>query len=369
MPGRFTIWDVARAVGESPVARLATIGLWSLDPFGANFADIEPARRYHRTGHDAASPAPRALKVMTWNIKFGGGRIDFFYDGHGERVLMESHEVYNHLAGLAEKIREVDPDVLFLQEADIDSTRSARIDQVAWLLDHTDLAHGAYASQWRSSYIPSRNLGRVNAGIAILSKYPLERAQRIAMPLIEEHDGFTQYFFLRRCALRARISTEAGPLWVINAHTSAFTIGDSKRAQLLMLSQLMGEHHAAGEAVVCGGDWNVLPPGSPELRMFPDVKLHDDVFLAADYTGQSEWLLPFYKNYEPAISLSEYLDEPGAHTTHSVTQEVFWTRKLDYLFSNRPWRAGESVTHQDERSGIATMPLSDHAPVSGVISL
>jgi endonuclease/exonuclease/phosphatase family metal-dependent hydrolase len=43
----------------------------------------------------------------------------------------------------------------------------------------------------------------------------------------------------------------------------------------------------------------------------------------------------------------------------------FWNRKLDYLFTNGRFRVDSAVTHQDTASGgLATMPLSDHAPIS-----
>jgi hypothetical protein len=35
-----------------------------------------------------AEPAPAALKVMAWNIKYGAGRIDFWFDMWGDRVQM-----------------------------------------------------------------------------------------------------------------------------------------------------------------------------------------------------------------------------------------------------------------------------------------
>ncbi|MFB6263291.1 MAG: endonuclease/exonuclease/phosphatase family protein, partial [Bradymonadaceae bacterium] len=122
----------------------------------------------------------------TWNIKFAGDRIRFFYQCDGERVHMQRREVVDHLEGIARKIRQTDPDVLFLQEVDVDSKRSAYVDQVDWLLRHTDLSHAVYASQWNVPYVPKKWLGPVDSGNAILTKWPLDRARRIALPLIAE---------------------------------------------------------------------------------------------------------------------------------------------------------------------------------------
>jgi hypothetical protein len=59
-----------------------------------------------------ADPAPRTLKVMAWNIKFGAARIDFWFDLWGDRVQMTRSEVVTNVAALCRLIREVDPDVL-----------------------------------------------------------------------------------------------------------------------------------------------------------------------------------------------------------------------------------------------------------------
>ena len=77
----------------------------------------EPAERYASPG---ATPAPPqdTLTIMTWNIKFGGGRIDFFFDCYGDRVVMTEQEVIQNLAGLLRKIRQVKPDILLIQELD-----------------------------------------------------------------------------------------------------------------------------------------------------------------------------------------------------------------------------------------------------------
>ena len=143
------------------LANLLVLPLVACDPFDTSFEPVEDAKLYAATDKTAAPDQVDELKVMTWNVKFGGGRIDFFFDCHGDRVILEKDEVITHLEGLAKKIRQVDPDVLLLQEVDIDSKRTAYVDQVQWLLDHTELNHGAYASQWRASYIPRHGLGKV----------------------------------------------------------------------------------------------------------------------------------------------------------------------------------------------------------------
>src|SRR5262245_41745432 len=153
------------------------------DPFHTGFDDLERARYYQARGQRPAPEQAERLRVMNYNVKFGGGRIDFFFDCHGDRVLMRESEVIANLEALAVKIDQVDPDVLVVQEVDVNSKRAAFVDQMQWLLDHTDLDYGVYASQWKADYVPSDGIGAVDSGNGILSKYPLSGAVRIALAL------------------------------------------------------------------------------------------------------------------------------------------------------------------------------------------
>src|SRR5262245_42311991 len=104
--------DAAEARNDSRSSVLASSFLLlvtsACDPFGTGFDDVQGAQTY--TAHDikpatlteSASGRPR-LRIMNYNVKFGGGRIDFFFDCHGDRVLMKKSEVIRNLEGLARK--------------------------------------------------------------------------------------------------------------------------------------------------------------------------------------------------------------------------------------------------------------------------
>ena len=367
----FSIEALARRLGSSRAVELAALPLWTLDPMGANFDDVEPARSFVASRPVSGPARPERLRVMTWNIKYGGGRVDFFYDGHGDRVLMSAPEVRSHLQGLAAKIREVDPDVLMLQEVDVRSRRAAFLDQMRWLLEHTDLSWGVYASQWRVRHVPSRGLGQVDAGVGILARYPLRQAERISLPLLTHQDPFTQYFFLRRCLLRARLEVPGfASVWFVNTHQSAFVSGVERARQLRALRRVVDGLDEAGERVVFGGDFNMLPPGSARVSGFEDeAPANEEIFLATDYAGGAEALAPLYERYRAAVPRQDFARDNAAHFTYSAREDVFWNRKLDYLFTNGRWSQGGVITHQGPGESVATMPLSDHAPLSAELAL
>jgi endonuclease/exonuclease/phosphatase family metal-dependent hydrolase len=340
------------------------------DPFGTGFEDVEPATLREENGAEPA-PAPEgSIRVLDWNVKFGGGRIDFFFDCWGDRVLMERDEVIGNLEGIAAKIREVDPDVVFLQEVDVNAKRSAFVDQVAWLLEHTDLRYGAYASQWRADFVPSDGIGPVDSGNAILSRWPIEEATRIALPLRTDQSGLTQYFYLRRNVLRARVRIpDASDLWLVNVHTDAYGEDGTKRLHIDRFADELDALDDAGELVVGGGDLNTLPPGTEQLFDFPDSVCEDEEFIADDYRPEVGWLDALYGRYAPFVSTADYAADNAAYYSHTVDGRGFWNRQLDYLFTNAAWAPGSGVVHQDARTGMETMPLSDHAPISAELAL
>lgn len=325
-------------------------------------------------------PPTGRLKVMTWNIKFAGGRIDFWFDLWGDRVQMTTAEVSTHLEQVAALIREVDPDILLVQEIEVNSRRSAYADMVRVLLEKTSLNHAAYFSTWKSRYVPTQGLGRIDMGNAIFAKHPIVEAERIALADRMDQDPATSAFYLHRALGRVLLDVGARPVAAYVVHTEAYDTDGTKSKQLRQIqSELAKEQHA----FVIGGDFNAIPPGSLHVVAFNDE--HPD-------SQRTEFAQPpydlgdmgrFYQSYLPAITLERYgttLDAQKVHFTHSVIgpdktgvlgQPGFWNRKLDYLFLKPPsqWAEGSTDTLQTMgRQGITAEPvsLSDHCPIVGV---
>ncbi len=344
--------------------------LAACDPLHTGFSDLEPAVYYQRE-KSTVQPFRSTLTVMTWNLKFAGGRIDFFFDCHGNQVLMSHAEVLQHLEGLAAKIRQVDPDLLFLQEADVSSKRSAYVDTVRWLLEHTSLQYGVYASQWKADFVPSDGLGKVDSGNAILSRWPLAEATRHALPLIEEQSELTSYFYLKRNILAATLTLPDGrPLRLANTHAEAYAKDGTKQRQLERFKALLDTYTEDGELFVAGGDLNTLPPGAKKTKDFPD-SVCTGTYEADDFSAEGAYLSDFFTDFEAAIPLTAYLADEKSFFTHSTSGEEFWNRTLDYLFAPAgTFVEGSGLVHQDEAHGEwATMPLSDHAPLSVEVRL
>ncbi len=349
---------------------LLSVILFSCDIFNTKFEDYEDAIMYEAAVYIAPPENPETLKIMTWNIKFGGARIDFFFDGWGDEVLMDENVVIDNMHQITDYIQFVNPDIVLLQEVDIDSKRSAYVDQVQFILDNTDINYGAYASQWKADFVPSDGIGRMNSGNAILSKWQITSAERIALPLIGEQDTLTQYFYLRRNILKTIIEIENMELPVLNTHTAAYSKDGTKKEQIDIFKAELDAIDTESIRFVAGGDLNAIPPGSLNYLgdLFPDRP--DDLldnFEVEDYDVTE--LQELYDDYSPALPLEDYLTEEEAgvyvspfytHSIKIIPDSIDWNRKLDFLFTNHitGWIANSDSTHQDTRE------FSDHCPVT-----
>ncbi len=345
----------------------------SCDPFHVKIDDTKHEITHYTSGLLSTDNAVLndELLVMNWNIRFGGGRIPFYWDCYGDRTLMVEDEVYLHLEAIAAKINDVNPDVLMIQEIDINSKRSVYVDQVQWILDNTSFNYAVYAPNWKADFVPSDGHGRMNTGVAIFSKWTLENARRVALPLIEEQAATTRYFYLRRNFLECTISPDGGsPIAFLNIHASAWAQDDTKQKQMEVFKAAMDSVDASGSIFCAGGDFNIVPPGSEVLTDFEDALDCDSDFPPDDFTDQVQWMEPFYTSFEAAIPLDSYLLDNSKYYSYTADENGFWTRKLDHLFTNGSFVEGSGSVHQNSANGgMETMSLSDHAPMVVKIKL
>ena len=345
-----------------------TLPLAGCDLFHTGFEEIEDAVRYEASSIVEPPANPSTVRVMNWNMKFGAGRIDFFFDCHGTRSLMTAAEVKTHMTAISDVVASVDPDLLLIQEVDVESKRSAYVDQVQFLLDNTPLNYATYASQWRADYVPSDGIGRVNSGTAILSKYPLGASTRYALPEVASYDALKRYFYLQRNVLETQLLVSGREdVWVLATHAEAYSPDGTKRIHIDQFKDHLDRHAEQGHLVLGGGDLNALPPGTASVssvKDFPDSVCTDEEFIADDYSEEDDWLQALYDDYATAVPHETYLDDPESHFTHTTDKDGFWNRKLDYLFTNGAFVDNSAMTLQSVQVGTyETMPLSDHAPV------
>ncbi|MBK7173839.1 MAG: endonuclease/exonuclease/phosphatase family protein [Bacteroidales bacterium] len=341
----------------------------SCEPLATGFEETEDATMY-TAGNLKDYPLPdSAIRVMTWNIRFGIGRTPWFGDACGNNTILSKEEVMPHLEDIVNQINVVKPDILFLQECDILSKRTAYIDELQYILDHTHFNYAAYVSEWKSAYIPSDGLGRMDMGQVILSPWPITESKRINLATRGDQSGIVNYFYLHSCVITGTIKIPGFKEFsVLNIHASAFATDDTKQKHFEEFKAELDRLDEKGVYFVAGGDLNTLPPGSDSTDfcyedMCPGESFHqpgDDPMHkpGSDYTPESTWILPLYSSYKCAVPLTAYQSNQSAYFTHTTRPEHTWDRTLDYLFTNHRWVKDSDITHQD------AMELSDHAAVS-----
>ena len=354
---------------------------FSCEPFVTEFNNLENAVMYESVDK-TDSLDPTSLKVMTWNIRFGAGRIPWKYDSCGDRVLLTEDEVDNNLDNIVDFINEELPDIIILQEVDVLSKRTSYVDQVQYILDNTHFNYGAYASMWQAQFIPNDGLGMVDVGNAILSRWEIENAERIQLPLRSDQSSIEQYFYLRRNILKTKINININSsFYVVGTHTTAFATDDTKQKHIDKFFDVLSSIEE--DAIfISGGDLNALTPNAPKRDFCEEDKCHND-FCDNDYDNnqiyqasyfnhlenEENLLLPLYENFYSAFD--DALVDDYTNFTHSTwnedednpgsTDSEYWDRKLDYLFSSEPLTNGR--THQEQYM------LSDHAPVSAIMEI
>ncbi|MEA3445196.1 MAG: endonuclease/exonuclease/phosphatase family protein, partial [Bacteroidota bacterium] len=152
-----------------------------------------------------------------------------------------------------------------------------------------------------------------------------------------------------------------------NTHLAAYSHDGTKKKQLDILNNLLESYDSRQTPFIVGGDFNSVPPESQKVKDFPDAACEDEDLSADDYSEEIDWLKPFYR-FSSAIPLDSFKINNKAnftHTTKSPANGGFWTRKIDYIFTNGEFVPGSGLTHQDKNSGgMNTMKLSDHAPIT-----
>jgi endonuclease/exonuclease/phosphatase family metal-dependent hydrolase len=354
------------------ISTLLTIN--SCEPIVTTFDDIEDAISVTASNLDTVPDTFSVIKVMTWNIRFGAGRRPWFGDACGDRVVFTKEEIIESLQEVADKINEIQPDVLLLQEVDISAKRSAYVDQLRWLMDHTYFNYAIAGAQWQAQFIPSDGLGKLYEVNAIFSRWKISEGKRIQLDLRADQDNLTRYFYERCCMVTGKIEIpHVNGFYAVNIHASAFATDDTKHKHILQFKQELDQINAKGAWFFAGGDLNTLPPGSDSTDycdedMCPgesfhhtnDNPLHKE---GSNYEPEKNWLNDLYATYSSAVPLLQYQANQQNYFTHTTRPTHFWDRTLDYLFTNCQWNYSSVITHQE----VTTQ--SDHIPVSAILVL
>ncbi len=234
-------------------------------------ADVEQLEFMATTIDADALPAGESIDLLSWNIGYAGlgAGSDFFMDGGKSSRAADKMQVSEYLAGIYSTIynSELEPDLILLQEVDIDSSRTFGINQAEQL----GRGNAVHALNYSCPFvpIPLPPMGKVNSGLLTTTRYDVESAERISLPC--PFAWPLRIANLKRCLLVSYLPIEGSDrqLVLVNLHLEAYDDGEGKIAQTKVLNDFLQSEYAKGNYVIAGGDFNQIFPDG--LDAYPNA--------------------------------------------------------------------------------------------------
>ena len=290
---------------------------------------------------------PAVVKVQTWNLGFlyGIGSDGSAYEPK-EKSFYE-----DKLNKLVEEIKTSAPDIICLQEIDFDSNRSYGINQARYLAIKAAYPYVAEAVGWNSNYVPfpylpfSHHFGRIVAGGAILSKYPISSHQIHFLKKPLSKPWWYNIFYPHRYFQEVEIELGEKKVKLINLHLEAFDQGDRKAQAQLLVDKIKNE-----KIQLVAGDFNTLPLSATKKRKF---QASED-----DYESDTTYEILLKSELAEVIPDSIYaLDESRYFTFPSNHPN----RRLDYIFYDKSLKM--------IKAEVLPSALSDHLPLKATFQI
>ena len=221
-------------------------------------ADTEVIAADHAA--EAVLETGKEMTLVSWNIGYGalGDNADFFMDGGASVYTADEARVKGNLEGIRDRLIKLNPDIIILQEVDINASRSYGTDERELLREAMPGASEAFAYNYKALYVPYPvpPLGHVESGLYTLSRAEARTAERIALPC-----PFTwpvRLVNLKRSLLVSRfpVKDTEKELVRVNLHLEAYDSGEGKEAQTRQLVAFMQAEYEKGNYVIAGGDFN-----------------------------------------------------------------------------------------------------------------
>lgn len=283
----------------------------------------------------------RDLTVLTYNIAGGRGPMKY------EMNLHDVPKIENILNKIANLFKEVNADIVLLQEVDLLS------DHAKYIADRAGYSCYACITNLVKNYIPypfwppSSQVGKVKGGMCILSKYPITNNIRIPLPQREDVPFYYRAFYYDDAIQRADIEVENSVLAVFNVHLEGYDIANRDKQAKILVDHV---HTSSALFSIIGGDFNTIPQAASLKKGFPDVA--GTPWQGLDFTADKtmEYIRHALSDHSEAIAGT--FTEDGNFTFPASAPN----RRVDYIFLSNSL---------EELNGSIIDPgtLSDHLPV------
>ncbi|MBK5537302.1 endonuclease/exonuclease/phosphatase family protein [Pseudomonas sp. TH05] len=299
----------------------------------------------------------QALKVMTWNVQYLAGKRYVFWNdqAQGPDESPTTEDMAFSLDEVARVIRDEQPDIVLLQELDNGAKASAYQDQLKLLQERvTDLYPcSTQAYDWKAEFIPSPHIfGSVGRQLATLSRYQIEHAERLQLPIASANLLSRQYQPRNALLVSYLPLTDGGQMAILNTHLERAKQADETLPnQVTAIAKVLDTFEGRGTPWLIGGDFNLLPLGQYQ-RLAPEQR--------APYAADSALHLLWDKYpMVPTNTQAGGIDRENWLTHYPNDPSLSGPdRTVDYLFYSPRIKRVEARVRQDD-----TLRISDHLPV------
>ncbi len=281
---------------------------------------------------DSSTPTqnPNTLKIVTYNIGYASGIKN-------NKSLLLKEEAENNLRAMADVLKKLNPDILFLQEVDFDSARTFGVNQFQYLADALGMPYGAYVLTWNKKYVawpywpPSLHFGRIVSGQGVLSRYPITKQDLLYFPRPASNPFWYNWFYLDRVVQHLTIEMGNRMIKAYHVHIEAFDPKE-KVKQLKTLTEVVVKDHESRRIVA--GDFNLASARVPGAKV-EEIDIEGMLNQFSETTGM--------KNAEP-------IPPPMSMPSHHPV------KKIDHIFYDPSFQLIEA-------GNVSGLLASDHLPI------
>jgi len=220
-------------------------------------------------------PVKETIRVACYNIAHGRGLAESNWDGGDPATRLA------RLDEIAELLREIDADVVVLNEVDFDASWSNNVNQAALLAEKA-----GYPFRVEERNLDFRVLHRTwRFGNAILSKYPISDAAVVDLPSFA---GLETMHAGKKRGVRCDVTVGEKKFRIFGLHLSHRSEEVRERSAAKVVELVRESPHPC----VVMGDLNSSPPGFPKSNETEDGKNAIATFDAADELHRENFEIP-----------------------------------------------------------------------------
>ena len=266
--------------------------------------------------YDGNNPkAGYAFNILTWNIGYGalGDNADFFMDGGTSVQTADEDRVNSNISNIISQIKYQHPNIVLLQEVDVASDRSYRLDEVKRITSGLPEKSYTYGKNYSVPFVPYPipPMGKMEAGLLTLSDYEITEASRVQLPI--PYKWPLRMANLKRCLTIHRLPVEGShnELVLINLHLEPYTDDSGKNEQVEFLKEVIENEIDNGNYVIAGGDFNHVF-SSVDASKYPHID--DNWECSTIDEGDFDLSLQFVMDSD--VPTCRLLDRPYAGANH-----------------------------------------------------